>query len=165
MCSDVQNSNFLPYFLLSTLAKGSLKSLLCSCPHLVFSNLVHVQTNGTYVVVARLARALIRGIFMFCPMYEYNQIVCNNLSIYHFSLLTFNCLHLNCLHCLQPIQIQAHLQSGPWFSNSLFIYWLIGSLAKQMNANALPSPNSGGFRNLYCLMHNNRYSIRYCCGS
>lgn len=89
MCSDVQNSHFLPYFLLSTLAKGFLKSPLRSCPHLVFSNLVHAQTNGTYVVVARLARALIRGggIFMFCPMYEYNQIVCNNLSIYHFSLL------------------------------------------------------------------------------
>ena len=61
MCSDVQNSHFLPYFLLSTLAKGSLKSPLRSCPHLVFSNLVHAQTNGTYVVVARLARALIRG--------------------------------------------------------------------------------------------------------
>ena len=30
-----------------------------------------------------------------------------------------------------------------------------------MTANALPCPNSGGFRNLYCLMHNNRYSIRY----
>ena len=132
MCSDVQNSHFLPYFLLSTLAKGSLKSPLRSCPHLVFSNLVHAQTNGTYVVVARLARALIRGggVFILCPMYEYNQIVCNNLSIYHFSLLTFNCLHLNCLHCLQPIQIQAHLQPGPWFSSFLFIYWLIGVISK-----------------------------------
>ena len=57
MCSDVQNSHFLPYFLLSTLAKGFLKLPLHSCHHLVFSNLVHVQTNGTYVVVARLARA------------------------------------------------------------------------------------------------------------